>query len=558
MKKFFIVLFILFLIGIITAGFMAYSARKAIISAIETNLLESAEKATGKNIDISQISYAFPQGIVLSNITIYDHGKPRASGMYIKEIFLKPNIVQSFFSRQLLFTVIIKSFTWNDKSVSGTITLRSSHIKNWRKPFENIKIESIIFSNTSISLKNLTMSDMSGDLSITDKVAYSSDMSFFINGREHFASFSLKFHERFYLTITGPLLKTTILIEKDKEQYHIIDSKINWLSSTIDIDGVVTDLKDPYLSLGIRTNISLLDLSEINTSLKNFVAMLDINGNVQSVLSFDGILRKPDTWKIHGDFSSSSVKIHKFSFNDFMFTLSFIDNMLTLPQIKANTYDGLTTMYFKANLGETYLPFVFTVSGENISLNKMIRDLTQRSSRVFGDLFFNLELQGDLTNTKSLEGSAAIVINNADLGLMPIFAPMLKDVHEFLTKTVQTLEQITITGAECNIMIKNEKVSTNNLWFWGNILNVYAKGYIGFNKDIYFEVTNEIKEISPEEQEDWQKDLVRFMANIGKVLGKAYVSGTLDKYEWKFDFFGGWKDNIARNIQKFISNIMNE
>jgi hypothetical protein len=323
------------------------------------------------------------------------------------------------------------------------------------------------------------------------------------------------------------------------------------------IDGVVSDLSNPYLSLGLRTNIKLKDLLSVNTTLKTFVSALAVDGEVHSKISFDGPLKQPENWKAYGEFSSSALRIHKFLFNGCSFQASFVDNKLIIPEITAQTYAGTTTMSFQADFNYPEHPFLFNISADNIDLNKTISDLNDPTSMLFGKMFLTLNLTGSLKDINLLKGSGYFIVNDANLGLMPIFTPFLHDVHQFLTKTSRSLDEISITGAECNIQIRDQKVFTNNLWFWGNILNIYGKGYIGFNKDIYFEMTNEIKEL-PEDSEDWQKDLIQFMATVGKVLGKAYVTGTLDDYQWEFDFFSGWQGNIARNIQKFINNMMEQ
>jgi hypothetical protein len=70
----------------------------------------------------------------------------------------------------------------------------------------------------------------------------------------------------------------------------------------------------------------------------------------------------------------------------------------------------------------------------------------------------------------------------------------LGNVYGFLRNAMPQIKTVEISGGRCDFMIKNRKVATENLVLTGDILNIYAKGYIDFGKALNFVVENEVKQ----------------------------------------------------------------
>jgi hypothetical protein len=103
-------------------------------------------------------------------------------------------------------------------------------------------------------------------------------------------------------------------------------------------------------------------------------------------------------------------------------------------------------------------------------------------------------------------------------------------------------------------MIKNRKVATENLVLTGDILNIYAKGYIDFGKALNFVVENEVKQ-SQDQPDSLQNSIIQVMASFGKMIGKAYLTGTLSKPSWKFEYFSQLQNSLGGQISNALKDI---
>ena len=165
-----------------------------------------------------------------------------------------------------------------------------------------------------------------------------------------------------------------------------------------------------------------------------------------------------------------------------------------------------------------------------------------------------LFLKGYGEDTGTITGRGNISISQANLGPMPILSPLLGNIYGVIRYILPGLDSIEISSGSCDFVIENRKIITDNLLLWGDILNIKARGYIDFDKNLNFEVENEFKEI-PEQAGDWQKAIVEIVAGFGKFIGRAHLTGTLSKPKWKFEYFSSFKDSIGGKITDVLKDI---
>ena len=116
------------------------------------------------------------------------------------------------------------------------------------------------------------------------------------------------------------------------------------------------------------------------------------------------------------------------------------------------------------------------------------------------------------------------------------------------------LRGVEISGGACDFIIKDRKIMTDNLLLWGNTLNIKARGYIDFDKNLNFDVENELKEMSGTEK-DWQKAITGIIAGVGKFMGEARLTGTLSKPKWEFKYFNRFEDALGGKLKEVFKDI---
>jgi hypothetical protein len=137
-----------------------------------------------------------------------------------------------------------------------------------------------------------------------------------------------------------------------------------------------------------------------------------------------------------------------------------------------------------------------------------------------------------------MEGTLDVEILDADLGPMPLLTPLLGDIYSILRDTMIAPEnRVNISQAYGEFTIKNRRISTHNALLWGNNIAIYGDGHMDFDGTIDFTLENKFTQSPIQQVGNWQTTLRDTIIRFGKALGKARLKGTLQKPEWKFDYF---------------------
>ncbi len=171
-------------------------------------------------------------------------------------------------------------------------------------------------------------------------------------------------------------------------------------------------------------------------------------------------------------------------------------------------------------------------------LDELIGDLTEKYPPVYGTVFSKLYLAGSASDINSAEGTLEIEITDADLGPMPVFAPLLGNIYNILSGAIIAPEnRVDITQAYAEFVISGGKIQTKNATLWGDNIAVLGQGYMDFSGNLDFALENKFLESSPSLIPNWQSSLRDSLIRFGKALGNARLKGTISKPKWEFDYF---------------------
>jgi hypothetical protein len=174
-------------------------------------------------------------------------------------------------------------------------------------------------------------------------------------------------------------------------------------------------------------------------------------------------------------------------------------------------------------------------------------------TNIYGKLNCEINLQGSGLNSSSIIGDGKILITDANLGPMPLLSPLLGNVYGVIRNLLPGLKSVEIQGAACDFKIQNRKALSNNIYLWGEAIDIRAQGYVDFDTNLNFDVQNEFKEITGAEVSDWQKAVVDTIAAFGKLISKARLGGTLKSPKWEFEYLNQFGSS---NVQKQIANVL--
>ena len=524
--RFIKILLISFISVILILTITFFLTKGLILRKIESTIVKKIENAIGKEIDIGNILYLPPRVIILKNVRIYEKRLPD-QGILLGTIYTKFHPVTFIESRQIVVTLKLHGIKKDDIEGSGVFIVESKPFKNILRPFEGFSLNSINISRLNISSPFLDLENLSG------LVAF--------KGNETLVS------------IAGANVKAGCNFTKiDSDLIKIDKAEFRFFDSYLECEGEIQEFKNPLLLLHGSLSLNTKNISQANPELKNICAYLRPDGMLTNKIYFKGRINEPAGWELGLKASSPTLKIWDYHLKDLSFNLKLDDNVIAIPLLTAYSYGGVLNASFKMDLSGEGLPYSMNFRLKDINVNGLARDSQLKNKNIYGNLDSELFLKSYGQGT--ITGNGNISISQANLGPMPILSPLLGNIYGVIRYILPGLDSIEISSGSCDFVIENRKIITDNLLLWGDILNIKARGYIDFDKNLNFEVENEFKEI-PEQAGDWQKAIVEIVAGFGKFIGRAHLTGTLSKPKWKFEYFSSFKDSIGGKITDVLKDI---
>ncbi|MCK4463571.1 MAG: hypothetical protein KAU58_04605 [Candidatus Omnitrophica bacterium] len=497
-----------------------------ILRKIESTIVKKIENVIGKEIDIGSIFYLPPRVIILKNVRIYEKRLP-GQGILLDTIYAKFHPVTFIGSRQIVATLKLHGIKKGVIEGDGVFIVESKPFENILNPFKAFSLSTINISRLNISSPFLDLKNLSGLVTF--------------KGNETLVK------------IAGANIKAGCNFRKiDSDLIKIDEAEFKFFDSYFECKGEIQEFKNPILLLHGSLSLNTKNISRANPELKNICAYLRLDGTLANEIYFKGRINEPAGWELGLKASSPMLKIWDYHFKDLSFNLKLDDNVIAIPLLTAYPYNGVLNSSFKMDLSGEGFPYSMSFRLKGISVNGLAQNSQLKNKNIYGKLDSELFLKG--YGQGIITGNGNISVSQANLGPMPILSPLLGNIYGVIRYILPGLKSIEISSGSCDFVIENRKIITDNLLLWGDILNIKARGYIDFDKNLNFDVENEFKEIG-REAEDWQKAIVEIVTGFGKFIGRARLAGTLSKPKWKFEYFSGFKKAIGGKISDVLKDI---
>jgi len=549
------------LIGIIAFALVIagtiFLTRSFLRAKIESLLIEKIEQATRTEIDIASVTYLPPAGLILSNINISSKDLPSQSNIFIKKLHVKVNPTRLMRKKEVAALFKVEGLEKDNINVRGSVFIESNPFKNIRNPLEDFSVKTIDISGLDFSSPFLSFKNLDGEISVTEKLISSSKITFDYSGGLHTLSFNLKnlkAEPSMNAKIEGPDIQATIALLKTEEIIKIKSSKILLFDSSLEYEGEISDFKNPSLLLYASLKLKTKDLRNINKKLCDFCDKIKIGGTFYSEIYFKGRLSDPSKWEIGMKNHSPRLKLWNYRFHDLSFDLKMENELISVPLLTAYPYDGILNSTVEIDISRRDMPYAIGLRLKDIDIHGVVKHSNLKKKKIYGLVDSEIVLQGNGSDPRSITGKGYVHISQANLGPMPILSPLLGNLYGFTKNMLPGLQGVEINEGGFDFVIRDERIMTENLTLSGDVLNIYARGYIDFDTNLNFDVENEFKE-AEEGAEDWRGSIVELIAGFGKFIGNARLTGTLSKPKWKFDYFGGGKSPAGGNLQNVLKDL---
>ncbi|NQT23056.1 MAG: hypothetical protein HQ579_06440 [Candidatus Omnitrophica bacterium] len=550
--KFIKILFISIVAIVLVLAVTFFFTKGILLAKIKTTIIKKVETAINRKIDVGGISYLPHKGLALRNLRIYRESQPK-DAISIKSIFTKIDLARLFKSREIYATLILEGAKSRSIVAGGVVSIESAGFKKLLKPLENFALKEIDIKRIDVNTPYFNVANIKGVISFKENEISAPGIQLNYQNKPYTISFDVKNAKTqpdLNISLLGADLKAMGRIKKTERDLYVIEkSNVQYLDSHLECNGEISNLKNPILLLSGNLSLNTQDLSSMSPKLEQQLGRLNLAGIVDNEFYFRGPINNLSKWQTGLKSHSRGIKILDFALDDITLNVKMEDGMLSIPIFTAYPYGGVVNSSFRMNFAERGVPYSLHMVLKQMNINGIARHSQLKNSKLYGLLDSELTMDGYMADPRTIIGKGYIHIYDANLGPMPLLSPLVGNVYGVLRGMLPALKNVDIRGGACDFVIQKRKIMTENLILWGDALNIKARGYIDFDKNLNFAVENEIKEVDDKTSEGWRKTIVEMMSSVGKMIGKAYLTGTLDKPKWKFEYLGGDKNALGGKLQ---------
>lgn len=536
MKLLLKILLSFFLLILATLGTLYAIYINDIYQHIHDTLETRLSAATGTAVTIGDIKLLPPRTILVSSAVFRKKGDPGQVLARATDTTIAISLPELIKDKQLKTLITLRGLNINGLETHAVLKTISPEAETYKEAFDINRIDSVFVVDAMLSAKGFMLHDIVGNLELINGKLVSGKLIFITNEFKYFTSFTMpsarnRSHklkirsENLDIDTEFTIGPERIILHSLKGKYYVVE---------LDINGEMIDpfTPDIAMSFGGTWEADMKDFSSLPGNVGTFCRRTPVEGKISSNIHFSGAGPDIKKYKLSSTVYASNIRLNKLRMAEFMTKVSLMNDMLHAPLLNGTFYDGTLSGSLTANLFQDNIPFTLRMTINNLDFEKMMKDLTSELSKVYGNLGFNLEMNGLIKNPVSWEGHGDLTVSNGNLGPMPVITPLLGDIYAYLQRFLPSSAQDKITDAYVDFDIRDRHIYTEDLTLLGKEIAITAEGSVGFDGSLDFVFQNEIRPRDPSEEKEWHEKLRDSIINFGKHIKRTKLRGTVSEPEW--------------------------
>jgi hypothetical protein len=529
-----------------------YFGKEILLDKLEAFAIKKAENYSGKGIRIWGLDYLPFKGITAGRVSVYktkscEEKILEASGLSVN-FSLRDILIRKTFSP----TISAGSIDSREFSVNGVFGFSMklgrplSGVKNLCKAIRKIDLLDL-----NVRYKFYNIENIRGNVQFDSDRIEVREMQFAFNEdlyRLNFEVSDISKNTSITLSLSSPNLELASKVKKQNDIFEISEIKGHFRDSVFSFVGEFENLEDPSLSLYGDVDFDIKDIGYfLPGKLSERLEKFNAEGAVKNSVYFKGKLSEFSRAEIGIKSTSQRFLIFNLVLNDLLLDARIKNAAIDVPMLTARPYGGTLISHFTLDFASPSLPYEVACKIAGIDMHQFFKDTDLREIQgLFSSEFI---LKGNMKNLSSMTGSGNILVTEANLGPVPLLAPFIGMAYGYLQSVMPPLKKVTITEGCADFRIADKKIITENLVAAGDTLSAHAKGYVDFDGNIDLYVEN--KFLEPEEANlvDWQDKLQGAIADFGKMISDAHLTGTIKKPQWKFEHLGASEKALHKSIK---------
>ena len=328
------------------------------------------------------------------------------------------------------------------------------------------------------------------------------------------------FSEELSLGADFDLLGKKIKISQFNGKY--LDSQF-LVSGDLDI----SNPSEPEVDLNGKLSLELANLDKILDKQYPAIKSLRLAGGLDAQFNFTG---KPAHFK--DCYLQASLNSSNFSFYGFKaqsLSLDFLQDqkIVKISDLRIALYDGLLQGNGALNLDTANLPYQLDLKVDGIKLEKLKMDTASKDKNISGILLGELKLNGYSGDLSRLSGAGKLSIKEGKLWELNL----LRGLGKLLF--AKDLGSIELSECDCDFLVKDKFIYTDNLQLKGNVANIAGPLKIGFDGSLEGALNVDIlSELVP--LSGTLKDITTAIIGQSGKFGVIKLSGSLSEPKYSF------------------------
>ena len=557
MKK--IIILFLILTAILTAGL--YFGKKMLFNKARLILIEKIESSTGYTATIEDMGYVPVKGFHLKDLTVYKKRDLSAPILSVRDSYMRFSIVGLIKNKKFTPKVTLHRLKLGNAFINGSFSFSMDITDEIISPKNLLdSIDSLNLYDFSVVTPPMIMEKINGSIFVDQKRIKSSGITFVFNNTSGKIDFEItdpldNLSSKF--NITSPKFNITSRINQEKEIYKIQELKGSIFDSSFNFTGEFHKPDEGNLLLYGTTKINLKDVSSFSPEkFRNLIKSADPKGEITSSVYFNGKLKDLSACELGIKSTSDSLDAYRISINNLTVDVRLKNKILTFPLVQCFAYGGAFVSDAQIDFSDESLPCQISAKLSNFNLSTYFDSTKVQNHDIRGFVSVDFNTTGNAKDSSSQKGSGSITIQDANLGPMPLLSPLVGYSYSYLHKVFPKLRKVNITSGSCTFTIAERKLTTNDVMLRGDMMNIYAEGYMDFDRNLDFLVKNEFVKPEKKEVADWQSGLQELLVNTSNFINDAHLTGTLEKPKWEFKYLAGMKNVLESGLGKTLKDIL--
>ncbi|MFH1753878.1 MAG: AsmA-like C-terminal region-containing protein, partial [Candidatus Omnitrophota bacterium] len=317
-----------------------------------------------------------------------------------------------------------------------------------------------------------------------------------------------------------------LIIKEDLIKIERVSGKIG--SSPIKIMGDVKDISSsPSANLYCEARLELSDLARFASGPGLTGGSFEPAGQCVIAAFYNGSLKNISEAEADLKISSNEIAFGDIRLDDLYIDLKMREGLIKSHRLTMRPYTGLLSGTFQLDANDTAKPFSAEFALKDADLKGLSDDIKLKDNRFSGLLSSKFSIGGSLVSTDSMQGDGWITITDGWLWELPLLGGVTKLLR------MPNLKTIVFQEAAGNFSIKNNRLSTDDLTFYGENVNIRGQGYLDFDGNLDFVLDTDIKQGLAEGDSDRAKITNILLSQAGNYFGRVKVGGTLKDPEYK-------------------------